>query len=88
MDCVTLVRPVNNESLLAHIEDMKYTDLRKEFRDSLDSLMHRLKNTPRVKSINNKPLTGSMLLGLVLEYVEALNGKEVPVVMTSFERVV
>ena len=38
--------------------------------------------------INNRPLTGSMLLGLALEYVDALNSKDVPVVMTSFERVV
>ena len=88
LDCVTLVRPVNNESLLAHIEDLKYTELRKEFRDNLDALISRLKSTPRIKMINNRPLTGSMLLGLALEYVDALNSKDVPVVMTSFERVV
>ena len=82
------MRPVNNEGLLAHIEDLKYTELRKEFRDTLDNLMVKLKQTPRIKSINNRPLTGSMLLGMVLEYVDALNSKDVPVVMTSFERVV
>jgi len=29
-----------------------------------------------------------MLLGMALEYIEALNNKEVPVVLSSFERVV
>ncbi len=31
LDCVTLVRPVNNESQLAHIEELKYEELRPEF---------------------------------------------------------
>ena len=54
----------------------------------MDNLITRLKNTPRVKMINNRPLTGSMLLGLALEYIDALNNKEIPVVLSSFERVV
>ena len=71
-----MVRPVTNESQLAHIEDLDYEkDLRPEFRQALDSLMVKLKSpqTTRVKQINGKPLTGSMLLGLALEYVDALN---------------
>jgi hypothetical protein len=50
--------------------------------------MNKLKSVPRIKMINNRPLTGSMFLGLALEYIDALNSKEIPVVMTSFERVV
>lgn len=48
----------------------------------------KLRCHPKVKSINNRPLTGYMLLGLALEYVECFNRKETPVVMQSFERVV
>ena len=43
---------------------------------------------PKIKSINNRPLTGYMLLGLALEYVEAFQRKETPVILQSFERVV
>jgi hypothetical protein len=50
--------------------------------------MDKLHNHPQIKMINNKPLTGSMLLGLALEYVDALNKKEMPVILNSFERVV
>jgi hypothetical protein len=50
--------------------------------------MIKLKSVPRIKMINNRPLTGSMFLGIALEYVDALNNREIPVVMTSFERVV
>lgn len=38
--------------------------------------------------INNKPLTGYMLLGLALEFVDCLNSEEAPVVNQCFERVV
>lgn len=73
IDCVPLVRPVHNENELKNIDNLKYEDLRIEFRESLDKLMNKLKSNPMIKTINNKPLTGSMLLGIVLEYVDALN---------------
>jgi hypothetical protein len=51
--------------------------------------MKKLKSEPfKLKVINGKALTGSMLLGLAMEYVEALNNKEIPTVLSSFERVV
>jgi hypothetical protein len=43
---------------------------------------------PFVKTINNRPLTGYMLLGLALEYVDCLNRQEPVIVMQCFERVV
>lgn len=38
--------------------------------------------------INNKPVTGYMLLGLALEFVDSLNSEEAPVVNQCFDRVV
>jgi hypothetical protein len=55
----------------------------------MDILMSKLKQEPfKLKQINGKSLTGSMLLGLAMEYSEALNNKEIPTVLSSFERVV
>jgi hypothetical protein len=89
LDCFTLVRPVTNEGSLAHIEDLNYdTDLRPEFRQSMDALMAKLKSTTRFKTVNGRALTASMFLGIALEYVDAINSQEVPVVMNCFERVV
>lgn len=74
LDCFTLVRPVHNEQQLAHVESMKYEDLREEFRAGMDNLMKKLKQEPfKLKTINDKVLNGSMLLGLALEYVDAIN---------------
>lgn len=38
--------------------------------------------------INNRPVTGYMLLGLALEYVECFNREEAPIILQCFERVV
>ena len=43
---------------------------------------------PLVKTVNNRPLTGYMLLGLALEYADSLNRQEPIIVMQCFERVV
>jgi len=68
---------------------MNYNDLREEFRQGMDLLMAKLKSEPfRLKNINGRALNGSMLLGLALEYIDALNNREIPVVLSSFERVV
>jgi len=88
LDCVTLVRPVANESQLAHIEELAYQDLRPEFRQVCDDLISKLKAPQAPKRVGGKCLSGAMLLGLALEYVEAVNNKEVPTVLSSFERVV
>ena len=54
------------------------------------TLMQKLKSpqSARIQQIHGKPLNGNMLLGLALEYVEAINNQEIPVVMSCFERVV
>jgi len=89
LDCYTLVRPVNNEAQLAHIEDLNYeTDLRPEFRTTMDQLMSKLKNPSRPKMINDKALTASMFLGMAMEYVDMINQQEIPCVVNCFERVV
>jgi len=89
LDCFTLVRPVTNESMLAHIEDLDFDkDLRPEFREVLAKLMNKLKSPERVKTVGGRALTSGMLLGMAMEYVEAINNHEIPVVMSCFERVV
>jgi len=86
-DCFTLVRPVNEETKIAHIEDMKYRDLRPEFTKACDSLVEKILNRARVKTVNGIPLTASMFMGLALEYIQSLNDHEAPTILTALERV-
>lgn len=50
--------------------------------------MQKLKSPQRLKQVGGRALSSGMLLGLAMEYVEAINNHEVPVVMSCFERVV
>jgi len=68
---------------------MEYSQLNAEFRASCNNLVdNHIRCQPKVKSINNRPLTGFMVLGLALEYVDCFNRGEPPVVLNCFERVV
>ena len=86
-DCFTLIRPINEESKIAHIEEMEYSSLRPEFTSACDNLMKQILSRVRVKIIDGIPLTANMFMGLALEYIQSLNDKETPTILTSLERV-
>jgi len=86
-DCFALVRPVNDEAKIAHIEEMKYSDLRPEFIKACDFLIQRVLSRVRVKTVRGIALTASMFMGLALEYIQSLNDHETPTILTALERV-
>lgn len=68
---------------------MFYSQLSKDFQTSCDAMVNEdILAKPRPKMINNRPLTGYMLLGLALEYVDCLNQEVPPIVSQCFDRVV
>ena len=66
---------------------MSYEDLRPEFREGCDSLITRVLQRPKLKTIKGKHITGAMLLGMAIEYVATMNSHEIPSVISTFERV-
>lgn len=54
-------------------ETQSFQSLNPEFQQVCTDLVQKSMENPLVKSINNRPLTGYMLLGLALEYVDSLN---------------
>jgi hypothetical protein len=87
-ECFTLIRPVSEESKLAHIDDMKWDELKSDFRKEVTHLTGTIKKKLKPKIINSKVLNASMFLSLALEYVEAINAKETPTVLTAIDRVI
>jgi hypothetical protein len=87
IDCFSMPRPLDENSPLDNVSNL--SQLKPEFQEMCKSLItDKLRAHPKVKSVNNRPLTGYMFLGLALEYVDCFNRKETPIVMQSFERVV
>lgn len=74
---------------MRNLAKLDYKNLKAEFRQVCDQLVDKtLRANPKIKSINNRPLTGYMLLGLALDISDSFNRGEVPIVMSAFERVV
>tara|TARA_B110000285_G_C14572496_1_gene358515 strand:- start:271 stop:453 length:183 start_codon:yes stop_codon:yes gene_type:complete len=59
---------------------LEYSTLKTEFRSAMEVLIQELKDNVKVKEIGGRPLTAPMILNLTLEYVEAINRKEKPVI--------
>lgn len=87
-DCLTLLRPIQDETRLAHIEDEEFEDLRPEFKEGVNDFVERVFAKSKQKIVAGKALNGTMLLGLAMEYVGQMNDNETPTVMTSLDRVV
>lgn len=68
-----MVKPVFDDQKLAHIESLNYEDLRPEFRHAMEGLVKWVLSRPKLKQVQGKYFTGSMLLGLAIEYVDAIN---------------
>jgi hypothetical protein len=83
-----MIRPVSDESKLAHVDDLKYEELKSDFRKEVANFVKEVKKKLKPKSINGKTLNSSMFLALALEYTEAINAKETPTVLTAIDRVV
>lgn len=87
-ECFTLVRPVAEEAKLAHIDSLKFEELKTEFRKGVTAFLKELRKRLKTKSVNGKVLNPGMFLQLALEYTEALNHSETPTVLTAIDRVV
>lgn len=83
-----MIRPVADESKLAHVDSLKFEELKTEFRKEVGNFVKEIKRRMKPKIINGKVLNSSMFLQLALEYTEAINNKETPTVLTAIDRVV
>lgn len=87
-DCVTLVRPVHDESLLQQVDKLSIDELRPEFQKQLSDLKALVYgDNLKPKMLQNKPLNGSMFAGLLHAYVDAINSGGVPVITSAWEGV-
>ncbi|TMW69572.1 hypothetical protein Poli38472_001728 [Pythium oligandrum] len=87
-DCVTLVRPVHDESQLQQVDRLPIENLRPEFQKQLADVKDLVYgDSLKPKTLQGKPLNGSMFAGLLHAYVDAINSGGVPVITSAWEGV-
>lgn len=85
-DCMTLVRPVDEEEDLPRLDTIPWTELRPEFRLGMDSLRARvLKDLALPKLAEGTPVTGRVLALLAQQFVRAINEGGVPSIQGAWE---
>jgi len=76
--CITLVRPLTDETNLQNLEKMDLEKLRPEFFQQIISLRQSVLGSIKVKTINRTPVSGAMYIELINQYVAQINMGSVP----------
>ncbi len=77
-ECITLVRPIENEKDLQKINTMEDKDLREEFIDQIRGARKKIFKKVKPKTMNGKFLNGGMLIELCKAYIQAMNTGNMP----------
>lgn len=86
--CFPLVRPLNDEAALQEIDKVGFGNLRGEFQEGVEALKdHIYEAHLRPKEIHGRPLNGASFVGLVEQYITAIEGGSVPTISTAWEEV-
>ena len=85
-DCITMVRPVNDERKLRNIQEVPYEQLRPEFKEQVEDFVKRIVTNIRPKMIEGLTVTGTMLASLTETYVNSINANSIPTISTAWER--
>ncbi|XP_021763216.1 guanylate-binding protein 2-like [Chenopodium quinoa] len=86
-ECFTLVRPLNSETELQHLDQTPLHNFRPEFRSGLDALTRFAFERTRPKQIGATVMNGPMLAGLTQSFLDALNNGAVPTISSSWQSV-
>jgi hypothetical protein len=85
-ECVTLVRPMDEEAALTRLDSTPWASLRPAFRSGMTDLRARvLGELALPKTANGVPVTGRVLAGLALSFCTAINAGGVPSIRGAWE---
>lgn len=84
-DCLTMVRPVNDESELRNIQHLRDEQIRPDFLNSLHSIRNKIYKNCTQKVINGIGMNTNMLVQYLKQFVEAFNSGRMPVIQTAWK---
>lgn len=84
-DCITLIRPVNNEADLRNIQHLNDIDIRPGFLKQLHSIRDKIYRECNQKIINGVGLNMVMFLSFLNQFVESFNSGKMPAIQSAWE---
>ena len=82
-DCMTLVRPVNDEQGLKNLNRLSNKQLRPEFMDQLNGLREKILAKVTPKQLKGVNLNIRMFFAMVENYVDAINTGQLPTISSA-----
>ena len=87
-DCVTLVRPVENEKDLQRLNSIPFSSLKSNFKIEFNKLKDKIYKEALPKKYNGKRLNGPGLACLIEEFVKTINSGKIPNINNSWDAII
>lgn len=87
-DCVTLPRPVENESDLQRLDRIPFEKLKSNFKIEFKQLKDKIYKETLPKKFQGKRLNGPTLAHLIVQFVDAINSGAIPNINNSWDSVI
>eukprot|EP01091_Cochliopodium_minus_P009363 TRINITY_DN2296_c0_g1_i1.p1 TRINITY_DN2296_c0_g1~~TRINITY_DN2296_c0_g1_i1.p1 ORF type:complete len:1111 (+),score=479.97 TRINITY_DN2296_c0_g1_i1:13-3345(+) len=86
-DCVTLPRPVVEETQLQKLDSIPYNDLRQNFKEMMNNLKNKVFNEVTEKNLNGSSISGTGYICLMDNYLNAINKGAVPSIQSAWSNI-
>ena len=83
-DCITMVRPVEDEKDLQRLDELENSSLRREFTVQVDAARNKIFGGVKAKCINGRKMNGSMFVELIKGYISIINQGALPTVESAW----
>ena len=77
-ECITLVRPLIDESKLQELDQIEVENLRPEFANKVIEFRKSIIKKMKPKTLNNQKLNGQLYCDMLTSYIGAINEGAVP----------
>lgn len=84
-DCLTMVRPVNDENDLRNIQHLSDDQIRPEFINALHHIRNKIYKNCTQKVINGVGMNSNMIIVYLKQFIEAFNSGKMPVIQTAWK---
>jgi len=87
-ECITLPRPVEQEEDLHKLNEIRFDQLKPNFRNEFLNLKKKVYEESKIKRIGNKKINGPILVNLLVQFINSLNSKIIPNINTAIENII
>ena len=87
-ECITLPRPVDEESDLHKLNEIPFCKLKPNFREEFLNLKKIIYEKAKIKKIGNKKINGLILVELLVSFINSLNSKIIPNINSAIDNII